>query len=96
MILALEIAAAVAGVLLVGANALTTRQLWSSPAFEGSQKIAQTALIWLLPGSCLVVRHFLGEPHRGSNDDSTAGKGAFDAGDVIANYGHGDGQGGHH
>jgi hypothetical protein len=37
------------------------RRLWASPAFERSQKIAQTALVWLIPGSYLAVRQAIME-----------------------------------
>jgi hypothetical protein len=60
-----------AGAVLATANGLTTRRLWSSAVFERPQKVAQTALIWLLPGSFVVVRHFLGEPERESRGDPT-------------------------
>jgi len=56
----------VLGAVLIGsgtavaiANTLTTRALWASPMFDRSQKVAQTALMWLLPGTFLVTRHFV-------------------------------------
>jgi hypothetical protein len=38
------------------ANLRTMRPLWTSPALERSQKVAQTILMWLFPGAYLVVR----------------------------------------
>jgi drug/metabolite transporter (DMT)-like permease len=70
----ISVGLAVAGAALAAANGLTTRRLWSSAAFDGPQKVAQTALIWLLPGSFVVVRHFLGEPERESDGDPTVFK----------------------
>jgi hypothetical protein len=43
-------------------NTLATRRLWNSAIFEPSQKVAQTILIWVIPGSFIVVWAFLREP----------------------------------
>jgi hypothetical protein len=51
----------VAGVGFVAMNVATTRRIWRSAAFERSQKIAQTALVWLLPGSFILVGAVLSE-----------------------------------
>jgi len=82
-------------------NIATMRRLWASPMFERPQKIAQTVLMWILPGSFLVVRHLLGEsrPRRGSigTADSTVDFVWFDAandGSSSANH-HGWDGGGH-
>ena len=40
-------------------NLRTMRRLWASTVFERSQKIAQTVLLWMVPGSFFVVRHVL-------------------------------------
>ena len=40
-------------------NVVTMRRLWRSVLFERSQKIAQTILLWLVPGSFTVVRHYM-------------------------------------
>lgn len=45
-----------AGLGVAVANVRTMRPLWRSPALERSQKIAQTVLMWLVPGSYLAVR----------------------------------------
>ena len=60
-----------AGVALTTANGLTTRRLWASAAFDRPQKVAQTVLIWLLPGSVLLVGYILGESRRNPGADST-------------------------
>ena len=49
------IAALLAGAALAGWNAVVTSRLWRSPMYERSQQRAQTALIWLLPGSAFLV-----------------------------------------
>ena len=46
---------------LVIANALATRRLWASAMYEPPQKIAQTVLVWLVPGSVVVVWNLLGQ-----------------------------------
>jgi len=38
------------------ANLRTMRPLWTSPAVERSQKVAQTILMWVVPGAYLAVR----------------------------------------
>jgi hypothetical protein len=97
------------GVVVVFVNAVTTHRLWASPIFETSQKIAQTLLIWLIPGSVAIVWNILREPRLGNEGDSTAGGGAALVVDwVLASHanasyhggdgGHpsGGGEGGHH
>jgi hypothetical protein len=42
-------------------NFRVTGRLWRSNAFDSSQKVAQTVLIWLVPGSAFVVSHVLRE-----------------------------------
>jgi hypothetical protein len=49
------------GLGLVFSNVVATREVWRSPAFEPSQKIAQTVLVWLVPGSVAVVWYVLRE-----------------------------------
>src|ERR1051325_10636243 len=47
---------------LVFVNLVTTRRLWASAVYETSQQVAQTVLLWLIPGSFIVVWYFLREP----------------------------------
>lgn len=60
------------GAIIVFMNTVTTRRLWGSAIFERSQKIAQTVLIWIVPGSVIVVWNILREP-RSDERDSTVG-----------------------
>lgn len=60
------------GVSLIGTalallNARGTRRLWRSTVYDRGQLLAQTALIWLLPGFAFVVTYFLkgDQPNRG-------------------------------
>jgi hypothetical protein len=80
---------------LVTANALTTRRLWSSAGFDRPQKIAQTVVLWLLPGTFLAVRHFLTEPHGTPVRDQTVEVGPLDATVYDDPPGHGHHGGGH-
>jgi hypothetical protein len=71
-------------------NLVTMRRLWASPLFERSQKIAQSVLLWLVPGSFVLVRHVLGD-HRvgfsGDSVDATAhNPGESGVGDSIATH----------
>jgi uncharacterized membrane protein YgcG len=63
----------VAGVVIAFANVVATRRLWASEIFERSQKVAQTVLMWLVPGSVIVVWNVLREPRMGNQPDPTAG-----------------------
>jgi hypothetical protein len=51
-----------AGLGIVVANVRTLGPLWASPALERSQKVAQTILLWLVPGSYLAVRQAIMTP----------------------------------
>ena len=86
-----------AGVAVALANGLTMRSLWSSPMFERSQKIAQTVLIWLVPGMFIVTRHLIrATPDRADSSDPTVSRQYGYADDpTVHHYGHGD-DGGHH
>jgi hypothetical protein len=64
-----------AGVLVAIANVLTTRSLWVSPMFDRSQKIAQTVLMWLVPGAFVVTMVLLRDkPDRGDSSDPTVNR----------------------
>jgi hypothetical protein len=59
---------------VVVANGITTERVWRSPLYERAQKIAQTALLWFLPGSVVFVAYLLRDPlqaERGSEGDAT-------------------------
>jgi cytochrome c-type biogenesis protein CcmH/NrfF len=85
------------GLVVTVANTLTTRRLWSSVMFERPQKIAQTILMWLVPGTFLVVRHFLFAPRRRPTDDSSVGplQSTFEAPEQYASHHDGGGHDGH-
>jgi hypothetical protein len=86
------------GVALAVANVVTVRSLWLSPIFEKSQKVAQSVLIWIVPGFFVVVRHLLREPSgtTGSVDPTTSRDSGYTADPTGYSHGHGDGDGGHH
>ena len=79
------------GAAVASANALTTRSLWASPMFERPQKIAQTVLMWLVPGSFFVTRLLVRAPDRVDSSDSTVGPSTYVA--SPNGYHHGDGGG---
>jgi hypothetical protein len=89
---------ALLGVAVAVANVVTMRSLWVSPIFEKSQKVAQSALIWIVPGAFVVVRHLLREPAGATHDgDPTVNRNHGYADDPTGyHHGHGDGDGGHH
>jgi hypothetical protein len=82
------------------ANAFTARKVWRSSLFERPQKIAQTVLIWLVPGTFLLVRYFLRDPmqnaRKGTGGDPTVNR---DSGYIDENpsflTSHGPDGGGH-
>jgi hypothetical protein len=59
--LPLWVAIGAAGSALVGLNSRATVRLWKSSGFETSQKIAQTFLVWLVPGAFAFVNYFVAE-----------------------------------
>jgi hypothetical protein len=67
------------GLLLATWNTVVTRRLWLSPMYERRQRIAQTTIIWLMPGTAFFVNWLLrGMPERSSVLDPTANDGATD------------------
>jgi hypothetical protein len=84
------------GAAVAAANAFTTRALWASPMFERSQKVAQTVLIWVLPGSFVFTRHFVrGTADRADGDPTVSRDDRILEDPSAFNHGHGD-FGGHH
>jgi hypothetical protein len=79
------------GAVVAFANALTTRSLWSSPMFERPQKIAQTVLMWLVPGTFVVTRLLVRAPDRIDPADPTVGGSSYVADPAGYHHGHGDG-----
>jgi hypothetical protein len=57
---------------LAGVNVMATVRLWRSSQYERGQKVAQTALAWVLPGFALVVTYMLAHDRaRSLASDST-------------------------
>lgn len=89
------IAIATGGLLLALGNIVVTRRLWRSQLYERSQQIAQTAMLWLLPGTAMIVNWFLREPSRKdpATDPTYSNDGATDYGiqgtDLHGNPPHG-------
>ena len=63
----------VGGVGVVVANLRTQGPLWACPGLERSQKIAQTVILWLIPGSYLLVRQTVLSAEASSPADATSG-----------------------
>ena len=61
-----------AGLACAVVNVVTTRRLWRSIMFERTQKILQTVLLWLIPGSFIAVRYVLAQHQPPPSIDSTA------------------------
>jgi hypothetical protein len=93
----------VAGMFVVAAglaagNAVATVRLWRSPLVEVHQKVAQTVLIWLLPGMFVAVAHLIRDPltggGRGGTMDPTVGAIETDCGADQGILSHGSDDGG--
>jgi hypothetical protein len=56
---------------LAAMNAATTWRIWRSAAFDRRQKGAQTALVWFLPGSFVLVGAVLNEQRPKQLRDAT-------------------------
>jgi hypothetical protein len=67
----------VVGLAVLFVNVVATRRLWDSTIFERPQKVAQTILMWLVPGSVIVVWNVLRESRIGGQRDATANGAAF-------------------
>jgi hypothetical protein len=61
------------GIAVATANARTLPRLWSSAGLERWQKVAQTALMWLVPGTYLFVRAGLANDTSRPAGDSASG-----------------------
>jgi hypothetical protein len=85
------VSAAVLGMALTFWNARVTARIWRSGVYERGQLIAQTAIVWLIPGSAFGIAAILkgGSPRRAG--DPTASN--SDAPNATI-YGSGGGGGG--
>ena len=92
----IAVAVGVALAAVVVANVFTTVRLWRSSMFERPQKIAQTAMIWLIPGAFAVVRYAMGPTSSGwPGVDSTSISDSFvEDGSSTAGHGGGEHSGG--
>ena len=81
------------------ANAVVGRRLWRSACFERSQKVAQTILMFLVPGAFVLVRLALRDPtlERAGEmpADPTASNGPGYIAEDVAGYAHRHGGDGH-
>jgi hypothetical protein len=66
------VGASVLGLGLAFWNARVTVQIWRSGFYDRAQLLAQTAIIWLLPGSAYVVAAVLKGSARSHPADPTA------------------------
>jgi hypothetical protein len=91
----LVVAIIVVGLGLLAANLLTQRSLWLSDQFERPQKIAQTILLWAVPGSFILVRHIIHERPIRPHDTTSHPYDAYtDASAVFYDHSGGGGHGG--
>ena len=84
---------------VVVVNLVTIRRLWASPIFERPQKIAQTILLWVVPGSFLAVHYVLREQRVRRSVDPTTGAAILvweNAWNYLPGDGHDGSFGGHH
>jgi hypothetical protein len=87
------------GLLVAWQNAVTTRRVWRSPVFERAQKIAQTVMLWVLPGSFIFSRAALGGGRRPRRVVDTTSEGGgltaldWSNADAEGGLGHHDGGG---
>ena len=73
------------GIALASVNLRGTVRIWRSGVYERGQLIAQTLLIWVIPGSVFAVMHVLGGDRPGRADaDPTATNPATPDVDVTA------------
>lgn len=64
----LQIGGVAIGLTLLASNVRATYWVWTSQALERPQKIAQTILVWLLPGAFLAIRYELNPPPEPDSD----------------------------
>jgi hypothetical protein len=77
----LWIAGALGGAMLATWKIVVTIRLWRSPMYDRRQRIAQTAIVWLVPGMAFFVNWLLiGMPGRSSPLDPSSNDGATDYG----------------
>jgi hypothetical protein len=87
---------AVLAIAVAVANIVTGRALWRSEVLERSQKVLQTCLMWLVPGSFVLVRVALrnstpGYIAKGPTSDPTISRDHGYYTDNPTGFTHGDG-----
>lgn len=94
--IAVAVAVGLFVVALVVANGVASRRVWNDALSERAQKIAQLAVIWLVPGTFLVVRFLLAPDRPSGSSDPTVSTpwGADDSLDATENASGGDHGGG--
>jgi hypothetical protein len=68
----MRIALVAAAVALATLNTVVTVRLWRSAFYERGQKVAQTALLWLVPGAFTVVQSLMRSAAAAATPDPTA------------------------
>ena len=77
----LWIAGVLGGAMIATWNIAVTIRLWRSPMYDRRQRIAQTAIVWLVPGMAFFVNWLLmAMPERSSSLDPNSNDGATDYG----------------
>jgi len=83
----LSIGVVVLGLALATVNARVTRRIWRSGLYERRQLVAQTALIWLLPGSAFAVESILKGESPERSLDATASNPTTPNGNAVSGAG---------
>lgn len=86
------------GAAILVANVVATKRVWASELFETSQKVAQTAFMWLVPGGVFVVWGVLREPRIGEQRDRAIAGVTFAVDWFVGtgDFAHDGGSGSHH
>jgi hypothetical protein len=70
--IALEVVVGALGLLLAAFDLAATRRIWASAELERAQKLAQTILVWLVPGAFVAVRYALDPPPEPKDDPTVS------------------------
>ena len=68
----IDVVATLLGLLLFGLDLTATRRIWRSAQLERTQKVAQTVLVWLVPGAFVAVRYALDPPTEPQEDPTVS------------------------
>jgi|HubBroStandDraft_2_1064218.scaffolds.fasta_scaffold658759_1 hypothetical protein len=75
-------------VLLAALNVRGTVRLWRSDLYSRGQQLAQTIMLWILPGSVFVVTYLLAEPSLPDEGDPTSRNPETPNGNATCGAGH--------